>query len=172
MSLTHLLGLLLVVLCLLFVGMGLIPSAPDAEGRDHPGFPPGTLQQAPPDRDSPPLLLAGGLFLAVTYLFAAVCLLLGIRRERRGKVLPVFIAGCVACVLSVAVVSYWHAFPSERLPAYAGGFPLATAALLYLVPFAPFVFVILYSVAFSRWVITPEDERAFHELVSRSSEGP
>ena len=173
MSLTKTLFVLTIGLGVLFVGMCLVPSRSDAQGEDHPAFPPGTLQQAPLDRHRPLLWAAGTAFAAVTYGLAGVCLLLGIRSSRRREVLPVFVAGALACVVAVMLVAILPQGVPGLLPAYFGGFPLPTALLLYLVPTAPLAFVLFYAIGFSRWVMTSEDERRFAELLKqRRSEDP
>ena len=74
----------------------------------------------------------------------------------------------------IVFVAIWTAMVA-LYPAYASGenrtlvlsFPISTTLMLYGIWGMPTFFVILYTVYFRKWIMTPEDSREFKALMER-----
>ena len=169
-STTRLLFGLLILMALTIMALATLPQNKGETGSSHPETPPGTLLQAPSGTTrSAGLLWGGGLFGMFVAAFAVVAMELGLVSRpdlARGRyvlrTLAVLYALSLACV-----VALYQATLLENPRTYLLGFPISTAAMLFLfgilIPTFP---IVVYLVMFSRWILTPEDIERFEDLVA------
>ena len=108
------------------------------------------------------------MFSSMLMMFGML-LYLGISEHRRTRQCRAWI---IAGTISLLLV-WWFMFgtysaylASGEFPMFLG-FPLPTAFTVYGLWLAGFVFVVAYVVGFRSFVLTEEDEAAYHELVEK-----
>ena len=170
MRLFHWMFIVLLFFAVVLVALWLVAPPPAATGMVHPDFP--SMQRGGESQSSlpGPRLLSSLFGLLVIGLFA-LSMAAGYRRkERLGGVKYWLLAGFAGYVMvySGMVVSYWKYIEQQTQTVYLGGVPAPTAWMLYGMWLFPFLFTILYSCNFDRWVITPEDLERFRQLVEEN----
>ena len=164
--------LLFGLLILMAVSLGVIcltQEVPGSQTLDHADYPAGTIQQASDGMERHrPVVVAAGCFGFLTSLFAVFCCALGLRKDHRdgiGARVLLFVGGCFAVLFSMVVIFYWQSFSGSAARVF--GLPTATAWMVYVVMPSPLLLAFLYMATFSRWVLHPEDEDKFHQLVAQ-----
>ena len=160
------------LLVLMAVALGVIciaPTVPSGQGYDHANYPAGTIKQAPDGMQRHrPVIVAAGCFGTLTSLFVVLCGALGFNRHHRdglgSRVLMVGGLG-FAMLFSIVVVFYWQSLMGTSSKLFA--FPSSTGWMLFVVMPYPLLLVLLYMATFSRWMVLPDDEARFHELVAK-----
>jgi len=108
------------------------------------------------------------MFSAMLMMFG-ILLYMGISQHRRNRQCKAWI---IVGTISLLLV-WWFMFGTYSAYLASGefpmllGFPLPTAFTVYGLWLAGFVFVIAYVVGFRSFVLTKEDEAAYHELVEK-----
>ncbi len=137
---------------------------------DHPQFP--TMQRSGWSWENDDPLLAG-VWLAGTLQIAVYLCLLGLGLAGRKGLGPLRVPLLLGGLLHAGIFSWMilaHLFP---IAPSLWSFPPPTVVMvffLWILP--PFYFVILYVVAFDRWILNHESRRRFRELLhSRRGKG-
>ncbi|RMG30843.1 MAG: hypothetical protein D6730_01980 [Bacteroidetes bacterium] len=84
------------------------------------------------------------------------------------------LAGMLLYMLAftLTVGLYWQDLARETTP-YVLGFPLPTAFMLFGIGSVPIIFTLIYILGFDKWILTPEEQKRFEELIraKRENEG-
>lgn len=159
---------LLLLLCLVLGGSLTLLDSRDGSGVEHPRFKT-MLHSGGASGRGDWLIVVGWLYGALQMTFFVAVLTVGIRAGARppkqyapllivaavgGLLLTAFTAmmACYATLLEHPVVSLW------------GAFPPSTAIMLYVVWPLPTVFILLYTLRFDDWILSPDDLSRFEQL--------
>jgi len=158
---------ILICLAVVVVTFWAIGGVKEDQGFDHLEYPKNTMQQAP-DRGERNrwVTISASCFGALTCLFVVGGLALGLSRQQQ--------TGFAAWILALAAVIFASLFllvvflysEGGSSAARIGGLPVSTAVMVVVFAPSPLVLVVLYMVAFPRWILSPAEEARFHELVT------
>ncbi len=172
MKTTHLLFGLLVLMGAAIVMTVVAQEVPFGQGFNHPDFPEGTIQQAPDGMERhQSVVIAAGCFGALTSMFAVVCCGLGLNTNHRdgpGARLLIIAGAVYGAIFLMVVMLYWQTLHDSSQELF--GFPVATAWMLLILGPLPIFLAVLYMVMFSQWVLLPQDEEIFNDIVARRRE--
>ncbi len=116
------------------------------------------------------VLSLGWVFGLLEIAVFVTCLALGARRGGKlgAMTVPLFVGGILMASVFSGLLWAYRSFLSASEPAFLGPFPAPTALLVIGMWAAPLVFVVLYVVAFDRWIVTNEDLAALEKLVAEN----
>ena len=102
-------------------------------------------------------------------VFMVTCLTLGVRKrsQRRG---PFLVVGALFVLLFTLLILSDAAYARGESERLVLSFPLPTALMLYGVYGIPVLFMVIYTVKFDSWILTPEDIERYHKLVKEKRE--
>ncbi|MEM6963818.1 MAG: hypothetical protein AAF573_03565 [Bacteroidota bacterium] len=164
--------ILLIGFLALILTLRIIPAPENATGTVHPKFDTmlhgGTSVAADPTVKW--LAYLFGLFVISVFAFV---LFLGATKKDANlntKIRRVFTFGFLAYtfVYTLMVFAYWKNYPSPS-DDFILGFPKPTAWMMYGMWFTPLIFTFVYIFKFKDWILTPEEEARFHEIVKARS---
>ena len=156
---------------LLLIGILWIADKPiDAVGVLHPEF--GSMLKSGASVATIPLIkwlaYLFGLGIVGIFIFSLFVGAWKAKPEVRNKIFPWFWGGTVLYLLtfSIMVFAYWTDVATTE-DQYLLGFPLPTTLMLLVFGFSPLFFSILYINNFSRWILSPEEQKTFNQIVER-----
>jgi MFS superfamily sulfate permease-like transporter len=162
MRLTAFLFALLLGMCLILGYVLLLDEIPDGHGYNHPDYP--TMQRGGDGATRHAQTLWIGWALGVLELLFFVGLLaLGSRRRKQYPFeRNVLIVGTLVYIafFTWMVIAY-TGYAADPSAALVLSFPLPTTLMLYGVGFAPVVFIVLYMIRFSPWIVDDDELDTF-----------
>ncbi|MFQ5982700.1 MAG: hypothetical protein ACE5KS_04930 [Woeseiaceae bacterium] len=168
MKLIYLILMLLLVVAACVVGVLLVGEPTASTGMAHLAVEGMRSGGDGLTRFAPVSSIALVMFSAILVLFG-VLLYLGVSKHRRMKQCRAWIAAGTIALLLV----WWSMFGTYSEYLASGefrlllGFPLPTAFMVYGLWLGGFVFVIAYVIGFRSFVISEEDEVAYHKLLEK-----
>ena len=164
----HLLFILLLLMSITVAGLWFVEDVPNGQGFDHADYPENTIQQAPNGlyrhRQVLPVAVGYGVLVC---LFTVVGMAIGLNEHtKEGVGAKVFwIAAVVYALLFLAVPAfYWTGL--KTAPSYLFGFPRDTGWMLFVLWPSPLLLIVIYMLKFDQWILRPDDEARFHDLVA------
>ena len=159
---------ILICLAVVVVVLGAMESAPGDHGFDHPDYPKNTIQQARERGEAQQwITVAASCFGGLTWLFVVGGLALGLSPQRQSGFAPRLLTVAAVIFAGLFLLVVFLASATDSSTARLWGLPLSTAIMLVVLAPSPLVLVLLYLVAFRRWILPPEDEARFHRLVAQ-----
>ncbi|MCH2115350.1 MAG: hypothetical protein MK171_10635 [Pirellulales bacterium] len=157
---------LLICMAIVLVSFFLISDAPEDQGFEHPNYPKNTMQQAPDGSERGGwVTISASCFGVLTCLFVVGGLSLGLSPRQVGFAPWILtIAAVIFASLFMLVVFLYVGVDNSA--ARLWGMPLSTAMMLLVLTPSPLVLVLLYMVAFPRWILPPEEKTRFDNLVA------
>ena len=161
--LIRILSILLAVLLLTMVAAFLMPGSDQPTSRTHPRFD-SMLQGTENLAEQPGALVVGTVMALVMVAIQATFVLIGLQRRGRIGWLGRSLIGCFAAyALLFLIVIFSHAGSMQEV-SFRGGFPEATAWMVYGLWLFPLLFVFLYMLMFESSVLSREDLEKFRAI--------
>lgn len=113
--------------------------------------------------------LSYGICVIICFLFSLW--IGGMRKGRLGpmvnQVMPAFL---IYLLIFLALTVTWWNTSGVSPTTYIGGFPSASAWMIYGMWLFPFAFTVLYIFYFPSWIYTPSDAKQFEEILEDSTD--
>jgi len=123
--------------------------------------------QSTPSNYSSSALIMGIVFGSISIILFAIFLFIGIYQKRYSKIkIWIWFIGLIIYLgIFILGMHDYLVYINSRSPAIFLGFPTPTVWMLFGIYLFPLYFTIFYIIKFRYWVLNPESERQFKELI-------
>jgi len=111
----------------------------------------------------------GWAFGTLMITFFVGGLLLGVPKAAEHK-WPYVVGGAIYVLIFSLLALADHWYVRQQPAPLVLAFPLPTALMLYGLGGIPAVFILIYTLKFDRWILTPEDLQRFEAMLQRRSD--
>ncbi len=163
-SILLILILLVILLACLFYFLYL-HNQTDATGQVHASY--SSMIQSTPEGHAAPAIVFGTIFGSISIMLFVLFLYIGIHQKKASKnKVFLWLLGLVLylMIFILGILDYLTYLRTGSITTYLG-FPTPTAWMLFGIYLFPLYFTLFYILKFKYWVLSPDSEKRFRDLV-------